>query len=163
MTWVDYAVLAVLLLSIGWGLWRGLVREVMSLASWIIAFLAANLFAARLAELLPRSIARGEYRSLVAFIVIFVVVLIITTLGSIWLAKAVRAAGLGSLDRTLGAFFGLLRALLIMVAAALVAGFTRLPATPAWKDSASGSQLAAAAIALKPWLPPALAERMKYN
>ena len=50
MTWLDYAVIGVLALSIAWGAWRGLVREIMSLAGWVIAFLAANLFAAPLAD-----------------------------------------------------------------------------------------------------------------
>jgi membrane protein required for colicin V production len=163
MTWLDYAAIGVLVLSIGWGIWRGLVREVMSLASWVIAFLAANLFAAPLAEFVPASVTRPEYRSLLAFVAIFLVTLVVCTLGAVGLAKVVHAAGLGNLDRILGALFGLLRALIILLAAALVAGFTRLPATAAWKESLAGAQLAAAASTLKPWLPPALAARMKYN
>jgi membrane protein required for colicin V production len=163
MTWLDYAVLGVLALSIGWGVWRGLVREVMSLAGWVIAFLAANLFAAPLAEVLPVSISRPEYRSLLAFVAIFLLTLVVCTLGAVWLAKVLHAAGLGGLDRLLGALFGLLRALLIVLAAAIAAGFTSFPQKAAWKDSLAGSQLAAAATALKPWLPPAFAQRMKYN
>src|SRR5439155_12291101 len=57
MNGLDYAVLGVFALSIGWGIWRGLVREVMSLVGWVIAFLAANLFGGPLAEVLPASIA----------------------------------------------------------------------------------------------------------
>lgn len=163
MNWLDYAVLAVFMLSIAWGAWRGLVREIMSLVGWVIAFLAANLFAAPLAEELPASIARPEYRSLVAFAAIFLLSLIVTTLGALWLAKMLHAAGLGSFDRVYGAFFGLLRALIIVLAVAIVAGLTGLPRRAVWKDSLSGAQLASAASALKPWLPPALAQRMKYN
>ena len=163
MTWLDYAAIGVLVVSIGWGIWRGLVREVMSLASWVIAFLAANLFAAPMAEVLPASITHPEYRSLLAFVGIFLVTLVVCTLGAIGLAKVVHAAGLGNLDRILGALFGLLRALIILLAAALVAGFTRLPASPAWKESIAATQLGAAASRFKPWLPPALAARMKYN
>src|SRR5438067_1826268 len=69
----------------------------------------------------------------------------------------------GNLDRLLGALFGLLRALVIVLAAAIVAGFTSFPRSAAWKDSLTGAQLASAATALKPWLPPAFAQRMKYN
>ena len=46
MSPLDIAIIAVVLGSIAWGIWRGLVREVMSLAGWVIAFLAANLFSA---------------------------------------------------------------------------------------------------------------------
>jgi membrane protein required for colicin V production len=163
MNWLDYVVLAVFVLSIAWGIWRGLVREVMSLVGWVIAFLAANLFAAPLADQLPSSISRPEYRTLFAFVVIFFVAVIVTALAAIWLAKVMHAAGLGSIDKVFGALFGLLRALIIVLAFAIIAGLTGIPRTSAWKDSISGNQLGAAATALRPWLPPALSARLKYN
>ena len=52
MTWLDYAVLTILAASILWGVWRGLVHEVVSVAAWVLAFLAANLLAGLTA--LPR-------------------------------------------------------------------------------------------------------------
>ena len=52
MTWLDYVVIAVLVVSIAWGAWRGLVHEVFSLTGWIMAFLAGNLFTAPLADLI---------------------------------------------------------------------------------------------------------------
>jgi membrane protein required for colicin V production len=163
MTWVDYAVFGVILVSIGWGLWRGLVREVMSLVGWVIAFLAANLFAAPLSALVPASVSRPELRVLIAFVVIFFVTLALGMVASLLLSKVVKAAGLGSIDRALGALFGLLRALLIVLVAVIATGFTSLPASAAWKNSLSGDKLGAVANGLKDWLPPALAERMKYN
>jgi hypothetical protein len=45
----------------------------------------------------------------------------------------------------------------------VVAGLTSFPATSIWKDSATGYSLAQTVIQLKPWLPPALASRLKYN
>ena len=163
MNWLDYVVLAMFVLSIAWGVYRGLVREVMSLVGWVIAFLAANLFAAPLADQLPQSISRPEYRTLFAFIVIFFLTVVITALAAIWLHKVMHAAGLGSVDRVFGAMFGLLRALIIVLVVAIIAGFTSAPRSALWKDSISGNQLAAAVTALKPWLPPALAARLKYN
>jgi membrane protein required for colicin V production len=44
MTWLDYAILAGFVVSIAWGAWRGLVREVISIAAWVLAFLGANYF-----------------------------------------------------------------------------------------------------------------------
>jgi membrane protein required for colicin V production len=163
MTWVDYAVFGILLASTAWGLWRGLVREVMSLAGWVIAFLAANLFAAPFSALVPASVSRPELRVLIAFVGVFFVALALAMIAALLLSKVVKAVGLGSIDRTLGALFGLLRGLLIVLVVAIAAGFTRLPATSDWKDSLTGGQLGALATQLKPWLPPALAERMKYN
>lgn len=163
MNWLDYVVLAVFAFSIAWGVWRGLVREVMSLVGWVLAFLAANLFAAPLGDQLPSSISRPEYRTLFAFVVIFFLAVVVTALAAIWLHKVLHAVGLGSVDRVFGALFGLLRALIIVLAVAIIAGFTSVPKSAAWKDSLSGNQLAAAVTALKPWLPPALSARLKYN
>ena len=73
MTGLDYAFVAVLALSIAWGVWRGLVREVISLAGWIAAFLVANLLAEPLANALP--ISNPDLRMIVAFVAIFVVTL----------------------------------------------------------------------------------------
>jgi membrane protein required for colicin V production len=163
MIWLDYAVLGVIGLSVAWGAWRGLVREVMSLAGWMIAFLAANLFAAPLAETLPRSISPPELRVLVAFVGVFVLSLAVASLAGLVLAKMVRSVGLGGLDRTLGGLFGVARGVVIVLAFTLLAGLTRLPLDPMWKESVSGPLLGRVALALKPWLPPAFGDRLRYH
>ena len=163
MTWLDYAVLGVIGVSLLWGVWRGLVREVISLAGWVIAFLAANLFAGPLGEALPGSIPGPELRVLAAFVAIFIASLVLATLAALLLSKLAQAAGLGGLDRALGALFGLARGALLATAFALLAGLTSLPRNPAWTGSASGRLLAQVALALKPALPPAFAERLRYD
>jgi membrane protein required for colicin V production len=162
MTWLDYAVLVVLAASILWGVWRGLVHEVVSVASWVLAFLAANMFAGAMADLLPASMA-PEVRVLVSFVVVFIVVLIACTIVGHVLSKMMKVAGLGPLDRTLGGVFGLARALVILLAFALVAGLTALPRQPAWRNSVSGEPLAKGALALRPWLPKSFADRLRYH
>jgi membrane protein required for colicin V production len=79
------------------------------------------------------------------------------------LSKIVKAVGLGGLDRLLGALFGAARGLLILLAAALLAGLTNVPRQAFWRDSASGPLLAQAAVALKPLLPQTLTERLRYD
>jgi membrane protein required for colicin V production len=162
MTWLDYTVIAVLVVSIAWGAWRGLVHEVFSLAGWIMAFLVGNLFAAPLSELLP-AVMRPELRVIVAFVVLFVGALVVAALIAALITKFVTVSVLHSLNRWLGALFGLLRGLLIVVVLATVAGMTSLPRREAWTQSATGYSLAQTVIQLKPWLPPAFAQRLKYN
>ena len=162
MTYLDYLVIALLVLSVAWGAWRGLVHEVLSLAGWIMAFLAANLLAAPLSESFPANM-RPEFRVVGAFVLVFIGTLVLTTLLTALVTKFVRVSVLQSLDRWLGALFGLLRGLLIIVALAIVVGLTSLPTTPVWTGSATGYSLAQTVIQLKPWLPPALASRLKYN
>jgi membrane protein required for colicin V production len=163
MAWLDCAALGVIAISVAWGVWRGLVREVVSLAGWIIAFLAANLLAGPAGDALPESLGGPDVRVLVAFIGIFIVALAFATLVALLLRKMLKAAGLGGLDRTLGGIFGVARGLLVIVALGLLAGLTRLPADPAWKDSVTGPMLARTAAQLRPWLPPKLSERLRYQ
>ncbi len=163
MTWVDYAVLGVFAVSMAVGAWRGLVREVLSILGWVIAFLAANLLAGPLGAALPSSIPSAGARVAVAFVAIFVVALLATSLLGLLLQKALSAAGLGGLDRALGLLFGAARGLLLVLAAALVAGLAGGSKLDAWKDSVSGPLLAQAVGALKPLLPHTLAERLRYD
>ena len=162
MTWFDFAVLGVLAVSIALGVWRGLVREMLSLAGWVIAFLAANLFAGPLSESIT-SVMQPELRLLFAWLGIFAVVLLLASLAAMLLTKVIKAVGLASTDRWLGALFGLARGLMIALAFALVAGLTRFPAHPAWKESAFGTPLANTVVQLKAWLPQALAQRLRYH
>ena len=163
MTALDYAVVGVIVLSSAWGAWRGLVREVISLAGWVLAFIAANVLADPLAEALAGWIPNPDLRAIAAFAAVFVVTLTLVTLVAIALSKALKSTGLRGLDRTLGALFGLARGVLIAILFALVAGLTSFPQNPMWRASWSGPMLGRTVEELKPWLPPALAQRLRYH
>jgi membrane protein required for colicin V production len=163
VTWIDFTVLGVVAASVIWGAWRGLVREVLAILGWVIAFLAANLFAGPLGEVMPQAIPTPELRLAAAFIAIFLGSLVVTTLIGLLLSKAVHAVGLAGLDRLLGAMFGVARGALIILAATLLAGLSSLPREAAWRDSLVGAPLAQMALALKPLLPPAFAGRLRYD
>lgn len=163
MTWLDYAVIGVFAASLALGAWRGLVREVISILGWVIAFLAANLFAGPLGAAMPQAIPTPELRVAAAFVAVFAGSLIVTSLMGLLLSKIVSAAGLGGLDRLLGALFGVARGVLVVLAAILLAGLTSAPRQPYWTDSASGALLARAALAFKPLLPQTFAGRLRYD
>jgi len=163
MTWLDYAALTILVASVLWGIWRGLVREVIAIASWVLAFLGANLFAGPLGDALPKALPTPEIRVAVAFVVVFIAILAVCALVSRMLSKLVHVAGLGELDRSLGGVFGVARALLILLAFALVAGLTALPRQPVWRNSITGPLLAQAVLAIKPWVPPSFGLRLRYH
>jgi membrane protein required for colicin V production len=163
MNWLDYAVLGVFLVSIAVGAWRGLVREVLSILGWVIAFLAANLLAGPLGPVMPAALQSAELRLAAAYILIFMLALVVTSLLGLLLSKVVQSVGLGGVDRMLGAGFGAGRGLLIVLAAALVAGLTSVPRQAYWRDSTSGPLLGRAALALKMLLPQTLTERLRYD
>jgi len=163
MTWFDYAVIAVLALSVLIGIWRGFVREVFALGGWVAAFVVAMLFAGQAGELLPASSATPFVRSAAAGVVIFVVVLIACSIAGMLLAKVFRVAGLGLADRTLGGVFGFARGALISVLSVLAAGLTALPKEPFWREATLSGPLETTVVALKPYLPAPLAARVRYD
>nr|PZN01641.1 MAG: colicin V production protein [Pseudomonadota bacterium] len=163
MTWVDYAVIAVLGVSALLGIWRGFIREVLALAGWIAAGVIAVMFAPEGAALLPQDFATPLVRHLLAAALVFVLVLVVAGLAGLLLSKLVRAVGLGALDRTLGGVFGFVRGALIVLVAVLLVGVTSLPREPAWREAQLRGPLETAAIAARAYLPEAIAERIRYD
>lgn len=116
----DWFVVVLLSVSMLISLLRGFSREALSLAGWVIAFIAANIFASDVATLLTGLIENLTGRYIVAWSLVFVVVLLVCGLLAKVFSRAVRASGLGLLDRLLGTVFGFLRGLLIVLAIVFV-------------------------------------------
>lgn len=116
----DWFVVVLLSGSMLISLWRGFSREALSLAGWIVAFITANLFASEVATLLSGLIENLTGRYIVAWSLVFVAVLLCCALLAKLFSRAVRASGLGLLDRLLGTVFGFLRGLLIVMAIVFV-------------------------------------------
>ena len=96
-------------------------------------------------------------------LVVFGVVLIVGWIVGLALSSAVRASGLGPADRALGSVFGLVRGLIIVLVVVLLAGLTPLPREAFWREAALSGPFETAALALRPYLPAGLAQRMKYR
>jgi membrane protein required for colicin V production len=163
MSALDLAIAAVIVLSVAWGVWRGLTRELMSLAGWVVAFIVANTFAGQIGDRLPASLAREEVRVLIAFLVVFILTLVAAAIVGVLLSKLFKVAGLSGVDRTLGGLFGFARAVVILVACTIAIGLTAFPKEAMWKGSVGAGMLERTVLQLKPWLPSALAGRLKYN
>lgn len=151
---VDWIALGVLLGSIALGLWRGVVYELISVAGYIAAFLGAQWLAGTVALHLP-DFLRGwspSVRHAIAFGLVFIALVFAAGLLGWALKKAVAAMGLGASDRTLGAAFGLLRGLVLLLAAALVIGWTPMERAAWWRDSLSAPVLSAALRGMRPAL-----------
>jgi membrane protein required for colicin V production len=163
MTVFDYVVIAIVGLSILLSVIRGLVREVLALLAWVVAFLAANFFAGPLATLLPDEMPNIEVRLLVGFGAAFVVVLLSMSLLAMFASKLVKNAGLGVEDRMLGGVFGLARGMLVVMVLVLLAGLTSLPKQPVWREAILSKPLESFAGRVKPWLPGGLSQRITYD
>jgi membrane protein required for colicin V production len=163
MTWIDYAVLAIIGISILLSIVHGLVRELVALASWIAAFMVAQTYAADVAPLLPAALSNQSLRLLVAFLSMFLAVLLAMTLLAIVMSRLIKSAGLGLVDRALGAVFGLVRGLVIVMMVVLLAGLTALPRQQAWRQAMLSAPLVALANAVKVWLPYGLSKHINYD
>jgi membrane protein required for colicin V production len=116
----DWLVVIVVTLSALLSLWRGFVREALSLAGWVVAFVVANLGAIHVAEAIGDLIANRTGRYIVAWSLLFVVTLVASSITAKLTGKLVKVAGLGVLDRLLGSVFGALRGALVVMALVFV-------------------------------------------
>ncbi|MBI5436368.1 MAG: CvpA family protein [Nitrosomonadales bacterium] len=162
MTWFDYTVIAIVALSILLGWWRGLVYEVLALLGWVVAWVVARLFAAKAAPYIPAALGAEAARTAVAFTALFISILIVGGIVAWLLSKLVKWVGLGWLDGLLGALFGMLRGVLVVLALVLLAGLTGLPKEPSWRNAAMSKPLENVALAAKGWLPESVAQRVHY-
>lgn len=163
MTAFDYAVLAVLALSVLLGMWRGVVSEILALVAWVAAFLLARAQAAEVANWLPVQIAEPALRLAAAFALVVVAVLLLFAVLRLGLKLLLKAVGLGLLDRLLGGAFGALRGALVVLVAVLVAGMTPLPKMEWWREATLSPPLETAVLAARPWLPADAAKRIRYR
>jgi membrane protein required for colicin V production len=158
----DAIVLLVLGISVLLAFVRGFVREVFSIAAWVVALILAFKFAGTGTQWVPGDMGAAAKHA-IAFVVILVLALIAGGLLATLLSTAVRAAGLGFADRLLGAVFGFARGALLVLLGVLIAGLTSLPKTEWWQNAALARPAVAAALALAGWLPRAWAERLDYS
>jgi membrane protein required for colicin V production len=162
MTWFDFGVLGILVVSVAISLLRGLAREMVSLGVWVGGFILAMFFGSSVAGYLPQTLG-PLVSQLVGFLIVFGLVLVIGWIVSMALSSAVRAAGLAPADRALGFLFGLVRGLLIVLVVVLLAGLTPLPREPFWRDAFLSGPFETAALALRPYLPAGLGKNLKYR
>jgi membrane protein required for colicin V production len=135
------------------GAWRGLVYEVMSVLGWIAAFVVAQWLAGDVARKLPMGNASETVRYAAAFAVVFIATVFAAGFLAWLTKKLVETVGLRPVDRTLGAAFGVLRGLILLLAVAVVINLTPLRTSGWWQDG-TGPALATAALkGLKPALP----------
>lgn len=126
MTWVDLAVLGVLLVSALLAFMRGFVSEVLAIGAWVGAGLAA-LWAGPLARpqieiWMDQWVKMPALVTPVSFGAVFLVVLIVLLILSRWIGELVRNSALSGLDRSLGLLFGLARGAVLVIFAYIGTG-----------------------------------------
>lgn len=135
MNWVDYCVLGILVVSMLVGILRGFVREALNLSSWILAVVAAFVFAPPLERWLEGLIALDPARLIIAYLAVFIVALIIGSVVTHFVANAIRRTPFSGVDRVLGGGFGTARGVLVIVLLVAAGGLTVMDREGWWQES----------------------------
>ena len=163
VTVFDYVALGVVAVSLLIGVWRGVVSEILALLAWVAAVVAGRTWAVPVGDWLASEMAESLWRQVVGFVAVFVAVLILFALAR-WLVQLfLKAVGLAPLDRVLGAVFGVARGVLVVWVLVLLAGLTTLPQQQWWRQALLAPPFETAVLAVKSWLPPDLAKRIRYR
>ena len=163
MATFDYVVLGIVAISLVLGLWRGVVSELIALAAWVMAFMAALEFGAPAGKLIFTGIADPAIRALAGCVLIFVGVLVLMSLVRLAVRSVVKALGRSLSDRLLGMFFGLARGMLLVMLLVAAGGMTSAPQQPWWKEATLAPPLETAVLVAKPWLPDDLAKKIRFS
>lgn len=163
MTAFDYTVLTILGLSIIFSVMRGLVKEVLSILAWFVAFYVGRTYTDQMLPLIPADLPSESLRTLAAFLVLFLATLLLASLLAIAISAIFKKIGLGWLNRVLGAFFGAFRGVLIVCILVLLAGMTEIPKDARWKNAMFSAPIEALVVSMLPWLPEGISKHVKYD
>jgi len=135
MNWIDYALLGLLALSGVVGLFRGFIKEALSLAVWALAVWCAWNFADLAAARMTGWVEDPVLRLWAARLVVLVGVLVAGGLLTALLSFLLNQTGLTGTDRLLGGLFGLGRGAILAGLVVIALQFTGFDADPWWEES----------------------------
>ncbi|MGA6096883.1 CvpA family protein [Stutzerimonas marianensis] len=135
-TWVDWAFVAIVVISSLISLKRGFVKEALSLLTWIIAGVVAWMFGGALSHHLAEYIETPSFQVIAACAILFVVTLLVGALINFLIGELVRVTGLSGTDRFLGMVFGAARGGLLIVVLVGLLSLAPVQQDPWWRESA---------------------------
>ena len=163
MNWADIAILTIIGISALISLFRGFVREVLSLLAWVVAFWIAFTFTGQASNLLLEYVSPATARYMLAFIALFIVSLLVTGIVNHLIGKLIDKTGLSGTDRMLGVIFGVIRGVAIVGVLAFLAGLTPVPRDTWWRESVFMQHFQELALIAISFLPPDLMKYFSYS
>ena len=137
MNWADWVIIAILVVSSLISLKRGFVKEALSMANWVLAFIVAMTFGEQLSSLLVDHISTPSVRDMLSFAILFAATLIVGAMVNYLVSEVVRMTGLGGTDRLFGMIFGLVRGFIVVMAILLIVpGIVPINEDEWWTSSA---------------------------
>jgi membrane protein required for colicin V production len=148
--WVDIGLALFLAVSVVVGLARGFVFELLSLGGWFAAYFSARWFAPVAQQWVHVGDAGSSLNHVIAFAGVFIVALVAWSLCARLVRAMIRATPLSAFDRVLGAGFGFVRGVLVLLVIATIVGVSPWSQSAPWRGSQGAAWLDAAIRQLKP-------------
>lgn len=157
--WIDIAIVAIFAISILVGMYRGFVREILSVLSWVAAAVVAFMYGEMAKDWVNGYVNNPDLALAISYVIIFLAALIVFSIISYLIGRIFSATGMSGIDRSLGTVFGALRAAVIVALVMLVGRFMSFDEHGWW----SGSELLAYFEPLADWIHAQLPENWQQE
>lgn len=134
-TWLDYSILIVLAISIFVSFYRGFIKEMISLITWVLSIVLAFKCAPLISPILFGWISRPGLQYILSFCLILGVMLIVGILINRLMKTMVLLTGMSLVDRGLGVVFGFLKGALVVTMILLLINVTALQSSSWFVES----------------------------
>jgi len=135
LTWVDWLIIGIIVVSSLISLMRGFLKEALSLVMWVVALLVAWMFGGALAQKFVGFLDVPSLRLILACVILFIATLLVGSLLTTLLDKLLNASGPDSIGRLLGMVFGAVRGVLLVVLAVGLLSLLPVQQDDWWKQS----------------------------
>ncbi|WP_173931286.1 CvpA family protein [Chelativorans sp. Marseille-P2723] len=141
ITLLDGILVGFTLVSAMLAMVRGFSREILSIASWIVAAFAAYFLYPVVLPYVTPHIGNATVALIVSAAAVFLVVLVIVTIITMKMADFIVDSRIGALDRTLGFLYGAARGILVVAVALLFLNWLLASNPPSWISEAKSRPL----------------------
>ncbi|HHZ88752.1 MAG TPA: CvpA family protein [Chromatiaceae bacterium] len=163
LTWVDYVIIGIIVISTIISLVRGFVREAFSLVIWIASIWIAITYSADLSVKLMDYVELPSARLGAAFAALFVAALIVGSLLGFLLSQLVEKTGLSGTDRLIGMVFGIARGVVLIALIVTLSGLTVFPEDQWWQEAQLIGHFEPVAVWIQGFMPPEYASYFAYQ
>ena len=162
LEWPDIIIASIIIISVLVSLVRGLVKEVISLASWVMAAWVATMGAKPVSQYITFT-SIDTMKLFIAFLALFVSMVFVGAIVNFIIGKFVRKTPFSMPDRFMGGAFGLLRGGMVVVVLILLGGLTPFPKEQWWQESYGITSFENVALWLHKQLPQDMAENFDFS
>jgi membrane protein required for colicin V production len=165
MNSLDITVAILISISIGIGIWRGFIREALSLATWVVAGFLAWAFAGSIAVIFEKDVTQPHIQMMISFVLIFVIVYVLGSIVTFIVHKILTKRPFFKLtNQVLGAGLGTIRGFVIVTFAFMLAGMSlSIPKSDWWQSSQFAPFFESVSLGMVDILPQDIARHIHYD